>query len=62
VAGLLTVALDHRLTKVTAETALDNIASQRTLIRAGFRFVGSEAEVRHYEIVLDQNLATRSTM
>src|ERR1700722_1805454 len=41
VAGLLTVAADRGLAQVTAETALDNVASQRTLIRAGFHHVGT---------------------
>ena len=53
VAGLLTVAANHGLTKVTAETTLDNVASQRTLIRAGFHLVGTDTEVRHYEAVLE---------
>jgi RimJ/RimL family protein N-acetyltransferase len=52
-AGLLTVAADHGLTKVTAETTLDNVASQRTLIRTGFHHVGTDAEVRRYEVVLE---------
>src|SRR6202034_4053041 len=49
VAGLLTVAVEHGLTKVIAETTLDNVASQRTLIRAGFHHVGTDTEVHHYE-------------
>jgi RimJ/RimL family protein N-acetyltransferase len=53
VAGLLTVAANHGLTKVTAETTLDNVASQRTLIRAGFHLVGTDTEVHHYEAVLE---------
>jgi RimJ/RimL family protein N-acetyltransferase len=52
VAGLLTVAADHGLTKVMAETTLDNVASQRTLIRAGFHHVGADAEVHRYEVLL----------
>lgn len=53
--ALLTVANDHGLSKVIADTALDNIASQRTLIRAGFRFVNanSNAELNLYEIQLE---------
>ena len=53
VAGLLIVAADHGITKVTAETTLDNIASQRTLIRAGFHHAGADTEVRHYEVALE---------
>jgi RimJ/RimL family protein N-acetyltransferase len=53
VAGLLTVAVDHGLTKVIAETALDNIASQRTLVRAGFHLAGTDSEVHHYEVALE---------
>jgi RimJ/RimL family protein N-acetyltransferase len=53
VAGLLTVAADHGLTKVIAETTLDNIASQRTLVRAGFHHMSTDTEVHHYELVLE---------
>jgi RimJ/RimL family protein N-acetyltransferase len=58
VASLLTVAADQGLTKVTAETTLDNVASQRTLIRAGFHHVGTDTEVRHYEVALEQFAVT----
>jgi RimJ/RimL family protein N-acetyltransferase len=37
---------------VIAETTLDNIASQRTLVRAGFSLVKSDDELGHYEVVL----------
>jgi RimJ/RimL family protein N-acetyltransferase len=47
------VAADHGLFKVIADTTLDNIASQRTLIRAGFRLVSTDAELHHYEVLLD---------
>jgi RimJ/RimL family protein N-acetyltransferase len=57
VAGLLTVAIDQGLAKVKAETTLDNIASQRTLIRAGFRLVGTYDEVYCYEILVERNTA-----
>jgi len=52
VIALLTVAANHGLFKVIADTTLDNIASQRTLIRAGFRLVSTDAEVHHYEVLL----------
>ncbi len=52
VVALLAVAADHGLSKVIADTAPDNVASQRTLIRAGFRLVGTDAELHHYETLL----------
>ena len=52
VIALLTVAADHGLSRVIADTTLDNIASQRTLIRAGFRLVSTDAELHHYELLL----------
>lgn len=51
--ALLAVAAEHGLSKVIADTTLDNIASQRTLSRAGFRLVGSDGELHHYEARLD---------
>jgi RimJ/RimL family protein N-acetyltransferase len=53
VAGLLTIAADHGLTKVTAETTHDNVASQRTLIRAGFHYVGDDTDVKRYEAIVE---------
>jgi RimJ/RimL family protein N-acetyltransferase len=58
VIALLTVAADHGLSRVIADTTLDNIASQRTLIRAGFRRVRSDAELHHYEVLLEADAAT----
>jgi RimJ/RimL family protein N-acetyltransferase len=52
VVALLTVASGQGLFRVLAETTLDNIASQRTLIRAGFRLVSTDAELHHYEALL----------
>jgi RimJ/RimL family protein N-acetyltransferase len=54
VAGLLTVAAEKGLSKVIAETTADNIASQKTLIRAGFRLVNTEAG-DHYEANLTKS-------
>ncbi len=54
VLALLTVATDHGLSKVIAGTTLDNIASQRTLVRAGFRRVSSDAELHYYEVLLER--------
>ncbi len=53
VVALLAVAADHGLSRVIADTTLDNIASQRTLIRAGFRLVGTDGEHHQYEALLD---------
>jgi RimJ/RimL family protein N-acetyltransferase len=58
VIALLTVAADHGLSRVLADTTLDNIASQRTLIRAGFRLVSTDAELRRYEVLLKGSTAT----
>jgi RimJ/RimL family protein N-acetyltransferase len=48
----LSVAVDHGVLQVIADTALVNIASQRTLIRAGFRLMSTDAELHHYETLL----------
>ena len=53
VAALLTTAAAHGVTTVLADTTLDNIASQRTLLRAGFRLTGSDGELNLYEARLD---------
>jgi RimJ/RimL family protein N-acetyltransferase len=58
VIGLLTVTADHGAFRVIADTTLDNIASQRTLIRAGFRLVSTDAELHHYEVLLKWGAAT----
>jgi RimJ/RimL family protein N-acetyltransferase len=56
--ALLKVAADHGLVKVIADTTLDNIASQRTLTRAGFRLVKTDTELNYYEVLLDEDSAT----
>lgn len=58
VIALLSVAADHGLFRVIADTTLDNIPSQRTLIRAGFRLVRTDAELHHYEVLLNEDAAT----
>jgi RimJ/RimL family protein N-acetyltransferase len=58
VTGLLAVATDHGLSRVIANTIPDNVASQRTLVRAGFRQVSTSAELHRYEIVLTAVPAT----
>jgi RimJ/RimL family protein N-acetyltransferase len=56
--ALLTVAADHGLSRVDADTTPDNIASQRTLVRAGFRLVRTDAELHYYEVLLKEGSAT----
>lgn len=53
VVALLAIAAAHGVSRVVADTTPDNIASQRTLTRAGFRLVGTDAELHHYAVVLD---------
>ena len=53
VVALLAMVADHGLSRVIADTTLDNVASQRALIRAGFRLVGMDGELHHYEAFLD---------
>ena len=57
VIALLTVAADHGLSRVIADTTLDNIASQRTLTRAGFRLVNIDAALHYYEVLLTGDTA-----
>jgi len=52
VVALLAIAADHGVSKVIADTTRDNIASQRTLVRAGFRLLNTDAELHHYEVLL----------
>ncbi|MEH1055185.1 GNAT family N-acetyltransferase [Micromonospora sp. CPCC 206171] len=51
--ALLNVAADHGLSRVVADTTEDNIASQRTLERAGFRHTGTNGDLYLYEVLLD---------
>lgn len=46
--AVLALAADQGVSRVVADTTLDNIASQRTLVRAGFRLVGTDSELHHY--------------
>lgn len=48
--ALLTLAAHHGVATVRADTTEGNIASQRTLVRAGFTFVGADADLQHYEV------------
>jgi RimJ/RimL family protein N-acetyltransferase len=56
VVALLAIAAGHGLSRVIADTTADNIASQRTLVRAGFRLVGLDGGLQHYEALLDTGL------
>jgi RimJ/RimL family protein N-acetyltransferase len=58
VTALLTVAVEHGLAKVLADTTLDNVASQRTLVRAGFHLVRTDDELQYYEVVLDGGVSS----
>jgi RimJ/RimL family protein N-acetyltransferase len=53
VAAVLAIAADHGLSRVIADTTSDNIASQRTLVRAGFRLVGTDDALHQYEALVD---------
>ena len=61
ISALLAVANEQGLLRVTADTTLDNIASQRSLVRAGFRIVSSDAELCHYEVHFERGAAPQST-
>lgn len=52
VARLVKLAADHGLSKVVATTTPSNFASRRTLQRAGFRHVGNDGKLDHYELRL----------
>jgi len=54
VIALLGVATGQGLTKVIADTTLDNIASQRTLVRAGFRLARTDAQLHYFEALLEE--------
>jgi RimJ/RimL family protein N-acetyltransferase len=58
VIAIVAMAADHGLSRVIADTTRDNIASQRTLTRAGFRLVGTDAERPCYEVLLEGRTAT----
>ena len=53
--ALLYVAAHHGVTRVVAHTDEDNIASQRTLERAGFRRSGAHGALRAYEALLPRS-------
>jgi RimJ/RimL family protein N-acetyltransferase len=51
-AALLDLAAEHGLSRVVAETTGDNVASRRTLERAGFRHTGTNCDFFEYEVLL----------
>jgi RimJ/RimL family protein N-acetyltransferase len=51
--ALLAIAADHGLSRVIADTTVDNIASQRSLSRAGFHLVGTDDALHHYQALLN---------
>jgi RimJ/RimL family protein N-acetyltransferase len=53
VLSLLALGRDLGLSRVIADTTKDNIASQRTLLRAGFRLVEGATDLHAYEAILD---------
>jgi RimJ/RimL family protein N-acetyltransferase len=52
VIALLKIAVEHGLSRVVADTTVDNVASQHTLIGAGFTVAHSDAEHHYYEVRL----------
>jgi RimJ/RimL family protein N-acetyltransferase len=50
--ALLTVAANHGVGTVLADTTDDNVASQRTLASAGFTRVGADDDLQHYAMRL----------
>jgi RimJ/RimL family protein N-acetyltransferase len=50
--ALMTIAAEHGVTRILADSLLDNVASQRTLEQSGFRRVAAGAELLHYEAPL----------
>jgi RimJ/RimL family protein N-acetyltransferase len=51
--AVLAIAADHGMSRVIADTTPDNIASQQTLARAGFRLVRADDKLQYYEVLLD---------
>jgi RimJ/RimL family protein N-acetyltransferase len=50
--GLLRLAAVQGVSRVVADTTLDNFASQKTLVRAGLRRVETDDELHHLEVTL----------
>ena len=49
---MLAIAAGHGVVGVIADTTLDDVASQRTLLRAGFRLAGVDDELHYFEALL----------
>ena len=49
--AMLAMGFGHGLSRAIADTTPANIASQQTLIRAGFRLVGADPEHCSYEVL-----------
>ena len=56
VGALASIAAAHGVLTLRAETVLANVASQRTLIGAGFTLVRSDGELQHYELPIGQRV------
>lgn len=52
VSAVVALASSLHVSQVLASTAADNVASQQTLLHAGFALTKSDAELRYYEIDL----------
>jgi RimJ/RimL family protein N-acetyltransferase len=52
--ALVQIAAGLGVRTIRAETDRGNVASQRTLEQAGFRRVDSDAELHHFEAVIDR--------
>ena len=61
ISALLAVANELGLLRVTADTTRDNIASQQSLVRAGFRLVSANGDLCHYEVYLEKGTAQQLT-
>ncbi len=53
IVAVLDIAAEHGLSRVIADTTKDNVASQRSLERAGFSQVGDDGDLHRYELVLN---------
>lgn len=51
--ALVKFASDQHVSLIRADTDLDNVASWRTLERAGFTRVATDAQLHHYELHLN---------
>jgi len=47
--SVMKIAAEHGVTTIRADTDVDNVASQRTLEKAGFTQVGADSELYYFE-------------